>query len=184
MHTMAEPNLEVITGPMFSGKSEELLRRINLFKIAGIGVIIFKPATDTRSGSACKSRNGGSETAIDIVDPNEIFAHVNESHAVVAIDEAHFLPEELGIVVMRLVRMGKHVIVACLDLDFSEKPFKTTAQLLCLATSILKLRAVCKKCGQRYASRSQRLVVSTAVELVGDKEYAARCLNCFVPPES
>jgi thymidine kinase len=184
MHQMAVPTLEVITGPMFSGKSAELLRRIDLFRVAEIGVVVFKPVTDTRSGSACKSRNGDKVAAIDLSDPKDIFDHVNDSHAVVAIDEAHFFPVGLGKILMQLVRMGKHVIVACLDLDFSENAFPTTAVLLCLAQDIKKLPAACITCKSLYASRSQRLVASTEVELVGDKDYEARCLKCFVPPES
>ena len=184
MHVMAEPNLEVITGPMFSGKSEELLRRIKIFEIARLGVVVFKPGKDTRNEATCESRNGRKARAIEVADPSEILQHVGAMHRVVAIDEAHFFPPELADVAMQLVRMKKHVMGACLDLDFSEKPFPTTAAMLCLAPSVLKLRAVCKKCGIRYASRSQRLVESTEVELVGDKEYAARCLNCYELPES
>jgi len=176
------PHLEVITGPMFSGKSEELIRRIKRARIAGLKTIRFKPIRDTRSGEAIQSRNGESLEAINITKPKEILALVKPEHALVGIDEGHFFSADLIPVVLQLVRQGKRVIVCGLDLDYAEKPFEVMASLMALAYPIKKLTAVCMKCKREPATRSQRLVADKTRELIGDNEYEPRCLQCYEAP--
>lgn len=177
-----DPHLEVITGCMSSGKSEELIRRLTRAKIADLGVIVFKPAIDTRTGAEIKSRSGGSFLATIVNTPKDILTHVQEHHAVIGIDEAHFFPMELVSVVEELVTRGKHIIISGLDLDFRGETFGPMGELMVRAYPVHKLTAVCMKCKKNYATRSQRLVDCKDVELVGDKEYEPRCLKCYEPP--
>jgi thymidine kinase len=182
MQSMLVPELVVLTGPMFSGKSEELIRELRLAQIAELGVIVIKPMRDTRSKEVA-SRNGTNLPAILVSHSREILDKVN-GEMYIGIDETQFFDEELPTVVMELVRKGKRVIAAGLDLDFREQSFETTQRLMALAQEVRKLRAVCSKCKRRHASRSQRLTDDTSRIVVGDKEYEPRCLYCFIPPSS
>lgn len=176
--------LYVITGPMFAGKTEELIRQIKLVQVAGKNVKIFKPKIDVRSGGAIKSRNGHNLPAIEVEKPEDIPSFIEHGDQVIAIDEAHFFSKELISVVVQLYRSGRFVIVSGLDLDFEEKPFETIAPLLCLAEKVFKLKSVCEKCKTLPASatRSQRLVKSEERFLVGSSEYVPRCTRCYEPP--
>lgn len=182
MHSMLAPELIVITGPMCSGKTEELIRHLRRAEHAQLKVVVVKPNVDTRSGKAIVSRNGHALGAIEVSDSSGILECVQKEHVWVAVDEAHFFDIGLVAVVKDLVRSGKRVIVSGLDLDYREKPFEVMAQLLALAQDVQKLTAVCSKCRVRHASRSQRLTDDTSRISVGDKEYEPRCLQCFVPP--
>ncbi|MBU0646579.1 thymidine kinase [Patescibacteria group bacterium] len=182
MVTELDPHLEVITGCMSSGKSEELIRRLTRAKIAELNIIVFKPAVDTRTGAEIKSRSGGSVLATIVKSPAEILDYVQDHHAVVGIDEAHFFPMELIGVVEKLILQGKHVIVSGLDLDYRGQTFGPMGELMVRAYPVHKLTAVCMKCKKNYATRSQRLVDCKDLELVGDKEYEPRCLKCYQPP--
>ena len=176
------PELTVITGPMFSGKSEELLRRIKRAKIVGIPILVVKPKVDTRTNATIKSRSGYSCRASKVGTSKEILKRVRPKHRIIFIDEAQFFDTDLPQVVIRLLRSGRRVVVSGLDLDFQEKPFVIIGQLLCLATTVLKLTAECKECCERPATRTQRIVESEDYWVIGDEtEYAARCLTCFVP---
>lgn len=184
MNSMLAPELIVITGPMCSGKTEELIRYLRQSEHAKLGMLVVKPSVDTRDGQvlAIKSRNGHKLVAIDVPNAVAILEQVATEHVWIGIDEAHFFDIGLVAVVMQLVRSGKRVIVSGLDLDYLEKPFEVMAQLMALAQEVQKLTAVCSKCRVRHASRSQRLTDDTSRIAVGDKEYEPRCLQCYVPP--
>ena len=173
--------LEVITGPMCSGKSEEFIRRIRRATIGRVPTVVFKSATDTRNGptQVC-SRAGGCVDAIEVREAREILDRVADAK-VVGIDEAQFFDPALGDVVRTLLADKRRVIVAGLDLTWEAKPFPVMADLLALATEVVKNPAVCQRCGED-AWRSQRLVASTDTILVGSDAYEPRCLNCFEQP--
>ncbi len=179
---MFNPGLVVITGPMFSGKSTELIRRLTIAKIAKREVLIFKPGRDTRNVEAVCTRGGTCIAATTVVSSVEILPLAQSAH-VVGIDEAHFFEDDLPFVAMQLARAGKQVIVAGLNLDFQERPFAHMPHLLALADEIVHVHALCTACNERLATRSQRLVGGQDRYQVGDSEYAARCLQCFVPPD-
>ena len=122
------------------------------------------------------------EVAEAVKSAEEILDHT-QSVRVVGIDEAHFFSNGLAAVVLKLVRSGKQVIVAGLNLDFQEKPFPSMPELLALADEIVLVYALCTACNERVATRSQRLIPGDEQYVVGDAEYAARCLSCFIPSE-
>jgi thymidine kinase len=178
--------VEVITGSMFSGKSEELLRRLRRAEIAGQTVILVKPALDTRyqRDRVC-SHDGSSREARCVQRSEEVLVLPGiEAVAVVAIDEAQFLDEELPQVAQFLADRGKRVVVAGLDQDFRGEPFGPMPELMAGAEFVDKLQAICSVCGAP-ASRTQRLVDGRAAYendtliKVGAKEaYEARCRRC------
>lgn len=173
--------LEVITGCMFSGKTDKLIRLLEQAEIANQSVVVFKPHKDTRTDNTIATRRGQQFQAINIREPRELFRFVVHQD-VIGIDEGHFFDLELVRVVNELtLHMKKRVVVSGLDLDFRGQPFETIASLMALATHIDKRSAVCSPCGGR-ATRSQRLTKETAREMIGDKEYEPRCLACFIPP--
>lgn len=180
---MFAPSLIVITGPMFSGKSTELIRRLTIAKIAKLPVFVVKPARDTRAPEQICSRDGCCLSAVTVSHPSEIIARAADAR-VVGIDEAHFFNSGLPDVCMRLVRLGKQVIVSGLNLDFQERPFPGIPELLALADEIVHVRAICTACNERLATRSQRLSGGVETYEVGDSEYAPRCLHCFEIPLS
>lgn len=187
-------HLEVITGPMFSGKSEELLRRIRRAQIAELYTVVFKPAIENRS-ERIHTHSGYSQDGYyvyAITNANEIYKYVGadgkmtteEKQQVICIDEAQFFELEMIIVVQKLVEDGNRVIVSGLDQDFRQEPFGPMPELLALADFIVKLRAVCVKCG-KDATTTQRLVNGEPASydgdtiLVGAKDsYEARCREC------
>ena len=181
--------LEVICGPMFAGKSEELLRRINRFKYADVKYLIFKPKTDTRSEAKAKSRDGRSIDAIEVDCAMDIYEYIlnlsrKDNVDAIAIDEAQFFDEGLGKVANNLANMGYYVYVAGLDLDFKAQPFPAMNTCLAYADHVTKLKGVCVICGAP-ATRSQRLIngrpadSSSPTVMVGDSEtYEARCRHC------
>lgn len=183
--------IEVICGPMFAGKTEELLRRLNRMRYAKIDYIIFKPLIDTRSSHQIKSRNGKSENAIEIKWPFEILNYLRENNLkpkVIAIDEAQFFDHSIVEVASVLGNSGFHVIVAGLDKDFKGESFGPIPDLLVQADQITKLSAICTVCGSE-ALFSQRLInnepadYNSKIILIGDKEsYEARCRQHFVIP--
>lgn len=175
---MFSPGLVVITGPMFSGKSTELIRRLTIAKIAKLPVVVFKPARDTRTESQICSRDGCCIAATNVSDPQQILELAVEAR-VIGIDEAHFFESGLAPVAMYLARQGKQVIIAGLNLDFQERPFPCIPELLALADEIVQVHALCTACNERLATRSQRLMGGEERYEVGDTEYAPRCLLCF-----
>lgn len=173
---------EMIVGCMRSGKSSELIRRIERARLAYLPTIIVRPATDTRSKpNQIESRNGLASRAIVVDSAKEILKY--SSHAVViGMDECQFFSEDVPEVVLALLRQKKKIIASGLDLDYRGKPFGPIPELLAIADRVDKLLAVCRKCGSDFACRTQRMVNSNEQILVGDAQYEARCLSCFEPP--
>lgn len=176
--------IEVICGPMFSGKSEELLRRIGLLKYSEVKYLLFTPVADTRSGEKkAKSRDGRVIESIAVNKSVEIINHVNNSNGdvqVIAIDEAQFFDDELPEVCNYLANNDYIVIAAGLDMDSWGRPFKPMEKLLVYAEKVTKLKAVCTNCGA-VASFTAHLHPRSLDEqiLVGDKNaYTALCRHC------
>lgn len=176
--------IEVVCGSMFSGKSEELIRRIRRAKIARQKVQVFKPALDQRdSEEHIVSHDDRRIPSEPVGSAKEILARTDPDTHVVGIDEAQFLGLELVEVCERLADEGKRVIVAGLDQDYRGKPFEPIPQLLAVAEYISKNMAVCMVCGNP-ANRSQRLVDSDQRVILGSEgTYEPRCRRCFRPPE-
>ncbi len=174
--------IEVIVGPMFSGKSEELIRRLRRAEIARQRVQIFKPIIDQRYSSSDIVSHSGLEIRSDNVKTAaEVMQKVEPRTEVVGIDEAQFLGEEVLSVCTQLADMGKRVIVAGLDTDFLGRPFEPIPRLLAVAEEITKLLAICVRCGNP-AVHTQRLVASEELIVVGATGmYEARCRRCFEP---
>lgn len=179
-------SLTVITGSMFSGKTEELIRRVRRALYARRRVQVFKPALDTRSDRAeVRSHNGiALQEAVAVSTSDELFGCVEPLTDVVAVEEAQFFDPGIVAVCERLAGSGHQVIVAGLDRDFRGCPFGPMPVLLACADEVVKLRAICARCG-RDAARSQRLLngkpapSSAPTILVGAQEhYEARCRHC------
>lgn len=182
--------VEVICGSMFSGKSEELIRRVRRTQFAKQHVIVLKPSIDKRySEEDVVSHNGASITAVPVTSSTEIYDYVTEELDVIAIDEVQFFDEGIVEVVQSLANRGFRVIVAGLDQDFRGLPFGQVPQLMAIAEGVTKLQAVCAKCGAP-ASRTQRLIngepasLESPIILVGAAEsYEPRCRHCHTVPE-
>jgi thymidine kinase len=174
--------IEVICGSMFSGKTEELIRRLRRAQIAKQKVAIFKPKIDKRYGAEyLVSHNLQRIPSQEIADCREVLERAKEADAV-GIDEAQFFGPELVEVCEELANRGKRVIVAGLDQDYMGKPFEPMPQLLAIAEYITKTLAICVVCGNP-ANRTQRKVASDERIVVGAFDvYEARCRNCFEPP--
>ena len=174
--------VEVIAGSMFSGKSEELIRRLTRARIARQKVQVFKPGIDDRfSIEEIASHSGQKHDSIPVSNTAEMMARVHADTEVVGIDEAQFFDMAILDAVNRLAEVGKRVIVAGLDQDYTGKPFEPMPQLLSIAEFITKTHAICVKCGAT-ANYSQRTVESNArVEVGASDKYEARCRKCFVP---
>ncbi|MGE5506980.1 MAG: thymidine kinase [Chitinophagales bacterium] len=181
--------IEMIVGSMFSGKSEELIRRLKRARIARLKMQVFKPAIDDRYAiDDIVSHDGYKIQAISVATAAEIMAQVDDDTEVVAIDEVQFFDPEIVTVCTRLANQGRRVILAGLDQDFRGEPFGSVPTLLALAEEVTKLRAICMRCGGP-ASRTQRLVngrpahFEDPVILVGAQEnYEARCRKCHEVP--
>ncbi|MDX1590914.1 MAG: thymidine kinase [Balneolaceae bacterium] len=174
--------IEVVCGGMFSGKTEELIRRAKRAHIAGQEVIIVKPATDNRySETEVVSHNETSLPSITVNTADQIVL-LTSSARVVCIDEAQFFDDRLVDVANTLANDGKRVIVAGLDMDFEGKPFDPMPQLLAIAEYVTKLHAICAESGL-MANFSQRVVENNDQVLVGEKDaYEPRARHCFRPP--
>jgi thymidine kinase len=174
--------IEVITGSMFSGKSEELIRRLRRAQIARQKVQIFKPVVDNRFGDDHIVSHSEMRIASENVRSSaEILQGVHEETEVVGIDEGQFFDAGLPAVCNTLADSGKRVIVAGLDQDYLGRPFEPMPQLLAIAEYITKTLAICVVCGDP-ANHTQRLVASSDRVLVGASGlYEARCRRCFDP---
>lgn len=181
--------IEVITGCMFAGKTEELIRRIRVLQYAKKKLIVFKPAIDNRySISEIASHSGHRYTSVNVQSSADIISHVTPDIEVVAIDEAQFFDNGLVSVCEKLADAGKRVMVAGLDRDFRGEPFGVIPELLTRGEFVTKLSAVCTVCGAP-ATRTQRLVngepaaYEDPIILVGASEsYEARCRHCHTVP--
>ena len=174
--------IEVVVGSMFSGKSEELIRRLRRAQIAKRKVQIFKPRIDNRYGDDhITSHSSMQIQAENVASSRELLEKVQAETEVVGIDEGQFFDPELPAIVSRLADEGKRVIVAGLDTDYLGKPFEPMPQLLAIAEYITKTLAICMVCGAP-ANHTQRLVASSERVLVGaGGTYEARCRHCFDP---
>jgi thymidine kinase len=177
--------IEVITGSMFSGKSEELIRRIRRAEIARQKVQIFKPLVDDRFGAEeIVSHSDMKLPSVAVGSAGEILERTLPSTEVVGIDEGQFFDASLVQVANSLADRGIRVIVAGLDQDYMGRPFEPMPQLLAVAEYVDKTLAICMRCGAP-ANRSQRLVAATDRVVVGGAhEYEARCRHCFRPGPS
>lgn len=186
MYQMYRPGyIEVISGCMFAGKTEELIRRIKTLEFAKKNVLVFKPAIDNRySNTKVVSHAGSSVESIVVPDARSILDFVKVDTDVVAIDEIQFFDEDVLLVCDYLAKKGLRVMAAGLDTDFRAEPFGVMPRLITDAEFVTKLTAVCMKCGAP-ATRTQRLVngkpaqYSDPIIMVGAAEaYEARCRHC------
>jgi thymidine kinase len=175
--------VHVIAGCMFCGKTDEMLRLLRRFSIAGRRVILVKPRLDTRTDRVTVvSRSGAQHHAVTVDDSREIEAATADAD-IVAIEEGQFFDERLPEVVERLAELGKQVVVTGLDRDFRGVPFGAMPRLLALADQVTKLTAICMVCGEP-ATRTQRLIDGEPAPTdspliviggIGDETYEARC---------
>jgi len=174
--------IEVVVGPMFSGKSEELIRRLRRAEIGKQRVQIFKPAIDQRYAKNGIVSHSGLEIASELVESgSDVLLKVAPRTEVVGIDEAQFLGDSVVDACVKLADLGKRVIVAGLDTDFMGRPFEPIPRLLAVAEEITKLLAICVRCGNP-AVHTQRTVASEDLIVVGaGGMYEARCRRCFEP---
>jgi thymidine kinase len=182
-HNINQGWIEVIVGSMFSGKSEELIRRLRRAQIARQRVQIFKPSIDTRYGGDdhIVSHSEMRIPSTSVRSARELLDNVAPDTEVVGIDEGQFFDSELPMICNTLADQGKRVIVAGLDQDYLGKPFEPMPQLLAIAEYITKTLAICMVCGNP-ANHTQRLVASEDRVLLGAQgTYEARCRRCFDP---
>ena len=174
--------IEVICGPMFSGKSEELIRRLRRAMIARKRVEVFKPRIDDRYSENEIVSHGDLRMQSQVVDDaSQIFDRLDWRSEVIGIDESNFMGESLVEVAQRLADSGKQVIIAGLDTDYLGRPFAPMPDLLAHAESITKTLAICVRCGNP-AKHTQRLRGSEDLIVVGTSDmYEARCRRCFEP---
>lgn len=177
--------IEVICGPMFAGKTEELLRRVRRLEYANQNIVVFKPSIDNRfSDNEVVSHNNSRTKSVNISYARQIFDYIDSETDVVAIDEIQFLDEEVVAIVDHLASKKVRVIVSGLDKDFRGEPFSFMPKLLSIAEYVTKLTAICVQCG-RPATRTQRIVngkparYQDPIVLIGAEEsYEARCRSC------
>lgn len=179
-------SIEIIVGPMYAGKSEELIRRINRARIAELKVLAFKPKIDNRyNKDSITSHNGKQADCVAVDTSQEILEYIKDKeYDLLAIDEVQFFDEGIIELCQLEADKGKRIICSGLDMDFRAEPFKVVPQLMSIAEHVSKLTAVCMVC-KLPATRTQRLVngqpakYSDPIILVGAKEdYEARCRKC------
>ena len=174
--------IEVICGGMFSGKTEELIRRLRRAKIAKLSVVIFKPQLDSRfKKEHIVSHNQTEMKSILIEDPTKILK-LAINYQVVGIDETQFFDNKIIEVCQKLVKDNKRIIIAGLDKDYQGRPFDPMPQLMAEADYLDKLRAICTRCGSP-ASNSQRITRDLEKIVLGELDkYEPRCRGCFIKP--
>ena len=178
--------IECICGSMFSGKSEELLRRIKRGVIAKQKVLLFKPSIDNRyEENMVSTHNGNSYESVNIDKAEQIYDYIiDKKYDIIGIDEVQFFDDKIVEVINKLADDGVRVIVAGLDMDFKAEPFHPMPEIMAVSEMVTKLHAVCNKCGKE-ASRSQRLIdgeparYDDPIVVIGASEsYEARCRHC------
>ena len=177
--------IEVICGPMFAGKTEELIRRVTRMEYAKKNFLIFKPCIDNRySDTEVVSHSHYKKKAINLSAPKDIYKYLTDKIQAIVIDEIQFFDASIIDIIQDLAGKGLRIIWAGLDLDFKAKPFGIMPQILAVAEKVTKLTAICVKCGEE-ATRTQRIIdgheayEDDPVVLVGAKEsYEARCRCC------
>ncbi len=188
-HKYQDGYVEVISGCMFAGKTEELLRRVRVLSYGKQKIQLFKPSIDTRhKESKIVSHNGSSKDSIIVSSSLEILDHIDDSSEIVAIDEVQFFDKDIIKVIDKLADNGIRVMVAGLDLDFRGEPFGVMPELMCKAEFVVKLTAICSKCGAP-ATRTQRIINGKPADyydeiiMVGASEsYEAACRHCHDVP--
>jgi len=177
--------IEVICGPMFSGKSEELIRHIRRAQIAKQRIQLFKPRIDDRySENEIVTHDQQRLPSTPVATSNAILDSLLDKTAVVGIDEAQFFDDEITIVCNKIANLGKRVIVAGLDMDYRGQPFEPIPRLMAIAEYVTKQLAICVLCGNP-ANHTQRLIEDRHRIVVGSQgSYEARCRQCYEPPES
>lgn len=185
IHDRLSGRIEVITGGMFSGKSEELVRRLRRALIARQRVQVFKPIMDSRHPPQLLVTRDNRELAAEsVTDSEDLLERLAEDVEVVGVDEAQFFDEGLAALAMDLADRGVRVIVAGLDQDYQRRAFGPMPQLMALAEHVDKMHAVCIRCGSN-AHYSQRIAGGREQIEVGDTDiYEARCRACFTPYDS
>jgi thymidine kinase len=182
-HIDAEKNgwIEVICGSMFSGKTEELIRRLKRARIANKNIMAFKPAIDTRYHEThIMSHDENSTLSVPVKHSSDIINMVLAETELVAIDEAQFFDEHLPEVCAQLASLGKRVVIAGLDMDYTGKPFGPMPQLLAMAEYVTKLHAICVVCGGTAQLSYRKHAESEEQVLLGARDiYEARCRKCF-----
>jgi thymidine kinase len=174
--------IEVICGSMFSGKSEELIRRLRRAIIAKQRVQIFKPVVDSRSDAEIVSHSDMRLPSTSVASSAALLERLDHRTEVVGVDEAQFFDEGIVAVCQRMADQGKRVIVAGLDKDYRGAPFGPIPTLMAVAEDVTKTLAICVRCGSP-ANNTQRLVESNELVVVGAQGlYEARCRRCFEPP--
>jgi thymidine kinase len=174
--------IEVICGSMFSGKSEELIRRLRRAIIAKQRVQIFKPVIDSRSDAEIVSHSDMRLPSISVASSAELMERLDHRTEVVGVDEAQFFDDGIVAVCQQMADQGKRVIVAGLDKDYRGAPFGPIPTLMAVAEDVTKTLAICVRCGSP-ANNTQRLVESNELVVVGAQGlYEARCRRCFEPP--
>ena len=171
--------IEVVCGCMFSGKTEELIRRLKRAKIADMRVEVFKPRIDTRYDDVAIVSHDSTTVLSTPVDHSSKLLKISPDTAVVGIDEAQFFDDELAVVCQELALRGVRVIVAGLDMDYRGLPFGPMPALLATAEYVTKVHAICVHCGN-LATHSYRLAEGDSIVLLGEKEqYEPRCRSCY-----
>ncbi len=184
LHTMPKDTgwIEVICGCMFSGKTEELIRRLRRAQIARQNVMIFKPRIDNRYSTDHIVSHSEQSLVSTVIDTPEEILRLGKDAQVIGVDEAQFFTSDLVRICERLAAGGKRVIVAGLDQDYRGNPFEPIPHLLAVAEYITKTLAICVVCGNP-ADRTQRITDQQELVVVGAHNvYEARCRKCFVPP--
>jgi thymidine kinase len=180
-HFRSRGSVEVITGSMFSGKTEELIRRLKRSRIAKQQVEVFKPVVDKRFDEAhvvSHDENALGSTSVETA--SQILLMVSEDIEVVGIDEAQFFDQDLVYVCNQLADMGIRVIVAGLDIDYLGKPFGPVPDLLAIAEYVTKVHAICQRCGD-LAHHSHRTGLGNDLVMLGEKNnYEPLCRRCFL----
>ncbi len=179
-HNKSQGWIEVICGSMFSGKTEELIRRLKRAKIAKLKVETFKPGIDTRySEEDVVSHDATALRSIRVESANEILFYASDID-VIGIDEAQFLDDELPNVCEQLANQGVRVIIAGLDMDFMGKPFGPMPKLMAIAEDITKVHAICVRCGSQ-AQFSHRTIAGDKLVVLGETEsYEPLCRSCYL----
>lgn len=188
-HKYQEGFVEVISGCMFAGKTEELLRRLRVLSFGKQRIQLFKPLIDDRfDAKMVVSHAGSKQESIQIKDAKDILDYIDETSEIVAIDEVQFFDKDIVMIVDELANKGIRVMVAGLDLDFRGEPFGVMPQLITQAEFVVKLTAICTKCGAP-GTRSQRIINGKPADyydpiiMVGASEsYEAVCRHCHNVP--
>ncbi len=171
--------IEVICGSMFSGKTEELIRRLKRAQIANLNVEIFKPAIDVRYDENDVVSHDETRIKSTPIENSQQILLLAQDVDVVGIDEAQFFDDEIPLVANKLARMGIRVIVAGLDMDYLGRPFGPIPQVLAVADYVTKLHAICVVCGD-IANYSYRKTISDSTVLLGETDiYEPRCRTCY-----